>query len=247
MPAGKVVLASASPRRRELLQLLVPRFTVTMSDVEETGIVPDIHPQLSPLLFPPPFYLPPTHDPRTWAMLKAVDSARNIHDADGETALVLGADTIVLSEVGVLGKPKSPEVAAEMLRRLRGRNHYVITGFALLSIEGTVVQTACSGATVSRVSMHNFSDEELQGYVATGEPLDKAGAYAVQGLGGKLVEGVEGCVSNVVGLPLCAVRAYLSDARVKTLPLSESGYCSGCRIIEGKLQKPHSPGDGHAA
>ena len=120
--------------------------------------------------------------------------------------LVLGADTIVVVDGEALGKPADSAEAASMLRRLRGRAHEVMTGVA-------VVDAATSGEAArtitSRVTMKAYSDAEIAAYVATGEPLDKAGAYAIQGAGGALVAGLEGSWSTVVGLPLAATAALL--------------------------------------
>lgn len=121
-------------------------------------------------------------------------------------ALVLGADTIVVVEGRVLGKPSGPDEAATMLRQLRGRGHDVMTGVALVDAAtgGEAARTV-----TSHVSMKAYSDAEIDAYVATEEPLDKAGAYAIQGAGGALVEALEGSWSNVVGLPLEATAALL--------------------------------------
>jgi septum formation protein len=113
--------------------------------------------------------------------------------------VILGADTVVVVDGEVLGKPVDPADARAMLRRLQGREHEVITGVAVVD-----ARTGRSGAraVVSRVRMAEYGEPEIERYVATGEPLDKAGAYAIQGQGGALVAGLEGSFSNVVGLPL---------------------------------------------
>jgi septum formation protein len=112
---------------------------------------------------------------------------------------VLGADTVVVVDGVALGKPADPDDARAMLRRLRGREHEVITGVAVVD-----ARTGRSQATavVSRVRMGDYAEADIEAYVATGEPLDKAGAYAIQGRGGSLVAGLQGSFSNVVGLPL---------------------------------------------
>jgi septum formation protein len=119
---------------------------------------------------------------------------------------VLGADTIVVVDGEALGKPSGPADAAAMLRRLRGRAHEVMTGVAVVDV--ATAREAAQTVT-SRVRMKSYSDAEIDAYVATGEPLDKAGAYAIQGAGGALVEALEGSWSNVVGLPLPATAALL--------------------------------------
>lgn len=123
-----------------------------------------------------------------------------------DEGLVLGADTVVVIDGEALGKPAGPAEAAAMLRRLRGRTHEVITGVAVVEA-GTGREAAQT--VVTRVTMKPYSDADIAAYVATEEPLDKAGAYAVQGLGGALVEHVDGSWSNVVGLPLPATAALL--------------------------------------
>lgn len=130
-----------------------------------------------------------------WARVKAEEVSRRYPED-----WVLGADTIVVLEGSILGKPDDAADAARMLSRLSGRYHEVITALCLLR-ERPAVQEQLSVAT--KVLMKRVTPEEMQGYIATGEPMDKAGAYGIQGLGGSLVERIEGSYSNVVGLPLC--------------------------------------------
>lgn len=172
-----LILASASPRRRELLRTLCPDFRVVPSDLEETLAA---------------------GSPRAAAAGLALDKARAVAARVGE-GVVLGADTIVVIDGQALGKPAGPDEARAMLRRLRGREHEVITGVAVVD-----ARTGRSEATavVSRVRMAEYGDAEIEAYLATEEPLDKAGAYAIQGRGGALVAGLDGSFSNVVGLPL---------------------------------------------
>jgi septum formation protein len=125
-------------------------------------------------------------------------------------AVVLGADTIVVIDGEALGKPSGREDAAAMLRRLRGRVHEVLTGVAVVDPGGR----ARTDTVSSRVTMKAYGDAEIDAYVGTGEPLDKAGAYAIQGAGGALVAGFEGSWSNIVGLPLGATAALLRAAGV---------------------------------
>jgi septum formation protein len=128
------------------------------------------------------------------ALAKAHAVARRVGEG-----VILGADTVVVVDGEALGKPVDPADARAMLRRLQGREHEVITGVAVVD-----ARTGRSGAraVVSRVRMAEYGEPEIERYVATGEPLDKAGAYAIQGQGGALVAGLEGSFSNVVGLPL---------------------------------------------
>jgi septum formation protein len=135
----------------------------------------------------------------TLARAKAREVADQLRAAGGEPAVVLGADTLVVLDGRPLGKPASRDDARRMLRALRGRPHQVVTGLALLEVPGG---REASEEVTSAVFMRPYSDAEIDAYVATGEPDDKAGAYAVQGTGGRLVVRVEGCYTNVVGLPL---------------------------------------------
>ncbi len=224
---ARIILASSSPRRKDLLSLLVDSFEIDSSAVEEerSGLTPE-----SPL---PPLSLLagyPTlieDDPQLWAWRKAIDVASS--DLYRLTScLVLGADTIVVSRERVLGKPRDLEDAHEMLLLLRGTDHYVITGFALLVNHDGETTMFQAGFETTRVVMRAFSEQELEGYVATGEPFDKAGAYALQGKGGKLVASVEGCATNVIGLPLCRVRSLLENAGAILQPYPENGYCAFC-------------------
>ncbi|HVC46001.1 MAG TPA: Maf family protein [Terracidiphilus sp.] len=134
-------------------------------------------------------------------------------DADwmGHPLIVLGADTTVTVDGQILAKPADAEDAARMLRLLRGRTHRVITGVAVVTAKGAEV-----AAEVTGVRFATLSDEEIAAYVATGEPMDKAGAYAIQGLAGKWIPRVEGCYFNVVGLPLALVTTMLEGVGVRS-------------------------------
>ena len=136
----------------------------------------------------------------------ALDKARAVA-AGRQEGIVLGADTVVTIDGEALGKPADPAHARAMLRRLRGREHEVITGVAVVDAHsGRMERTAVT----SRVRMAAYADADVDAYVATGEPLDKAGAYAIQGAGGVLVAGYEGSYSNVVGLPLAETARLLA-------------------------------------
>jgi septum formation protein len=229
----ELVLASGSPRRVELLARLIPSFTSIASGAEEEGS--DLTPPyvVPPLVLAPPFPVPPADDPRLWAWRKAMTVLHHArHSSTGER-LVLAADTIVVGPGEVLNKPASVDDARRMLGLLRGTYHYVVTGFVLARGRGEHAETLHQQAVVSTVFMRDFSDAEMQAYVATDEPYDKAGAYALQGLGGKLVEGVEGCVNNVVGLPLCAVRSALLAHGAGVLGYPFGGYCAHCPLVMG--------------
>ncbi len=175
----RLILASASPRRRALLAQLGVRFDVAPSGLPEE--------------------LPPGRPVAAAVAELALAKAHAVAGHLGEPAVVLAADTLVVVDGRPLGKPASPEEARRMLQALRGRTHEVMTGVALVRVPDGAEATE---RVVSRVTMRPFTDAELEAYLETGEPADTAGAYAVQGAGGRLVAAVEGCYSNVVGLPL---------------------------------------------
>ncbi|MDQ2786192.1 MAG: Maf family protein [Chloroflexota bacterium] len=182
-----LVLASSSPRRRALLDLLGPSFIVDPSGADEavpTGATPE-------------------EVARFLALLKAREVA-----ARYPGAYILGADTLVTVDNLILGKPTDTADAARMLRLLCGRAHRVPTGVALIAPDGA--ETA--RVETATVTMHPYTEVAISAYLATGEPFDKAGSYAVQGAGGALVASVAGCYTTVVGFPLCRVAALLRDA-----------------------------------
>ena len=182
----RLVLASASPRRRELLRSIAPQFEVVPSEIEETledGPAPAAVARL--------------------ALRKARAVAARVREA-----VVLAADTVVILDGAALGKPADAREARAMLRRLRGREHEVITGVAVVDSR---TGREASISVVSRVRIAAYSDATLEAYVATGAPLDKAGAYAIQDLGGALVERLAGSYTNVVGLPVEETRWLLAE------------------------------------
>ena len=170
------VLASASPRRSAILSQLNIPFRVESSGFDERADE-----------------LAPEERPRRFAEGKALDVSRRF---PGE--YVLGFDTLVFLNSEPLGKPKSKQEALEMLSRLNGCTHKVITGVAVAH-DGRLVASDCEE---TRVTFRRVSPAELENYVASGEPMDKAGAYAIQGLGARLVKSIDGCFYNVVGLPV---------------------------------------------
>ncbi len=182
MTAHPLVLASSSPRRRQLLEMLGLRFMVARADVQEVRL--------------------PREAPAAYARRLARDKARAVPGA-----WVLGADTIVVLGEEVLEKPRDAEDAVEMLRRLQGRRHDVITAICLLA-NGVEHEAADTTAVYFRAA----DDDFLRAYVATGEPMDKAGAYGVQGYGAALVERIEGDFFSVMGLPLRLVLDLLKRA-----------------------------------
>ena len=175
-----IVLASGSPRRRQLLEMLGLPFRVVLPEVDET--------------------YRNSEAPEAYVVRLAREKATAVAAREpGE--LVLGADTTVVVRGEVLGKPSSPDEAAAMLARLRGRTHQVLSGVALAA--GDRVEHALD---VTDVTFRPLDDATITAYVATGEPMDKAGAYAVQGRGAMLVEGIRGDFFGVMGLPLASTR-----------------------------------------
>jgi len=160
--------------------------------------------------------LAPGLDPQQQARELAERKARAVAATLGE-GLVLGADTIVVLDDELLGKPTDDDEAAAFLRRLSGRTHQVITGLALVDVSnGGCVR----GSVSTDVRMRAFDEADIAAYIATGESRDKAGAYAIQGQGAALVSSLEGCYTNVVGLPLCEVAAFLTEAGITVTELS---------------------------
>jgi septum formation protein len=190
-----LVLASASPRRRELLAQAGFTFTVTPASIPE-----DPRPGENPIA-----YVIRLAREKAQCVYARLDSKA---DAD---ILILGADTTVVAPNGeILGKPENPTDAARMLRLLSGATHQVITGVAVAWADG--VETA---AEVTHVTMLTPSDEEIAAYIATGEPMDKAGAYAIQGHAARWIPRIHGCYFNVVGLPLALVSGMLEGVQMR--------------------------------
>jgi len=182
MPTRDIVLASASPRRAALLAQIGLPFRVHPSALNEAGGSAEIGSE------------PPDVVVCRLARAKAEEVAAQV-----KRGLIIGADTIVICEGRIFGKPRDEAEARDMLLRLAGRTHQVITGVAVVEAETGHVEV---DAAVTAITMRAFASTEAAAYVATGEPLDKAGAYAIQGRGALLVERIQGDYSNVVGLPL---------------------------------------------
>ncbi len=179
----KIILASASPRRKELLQYVVPEFDTVPADIDET--------------------IPENIAAEESAEFLAVKKASFI-SARYPDSIVIGSDTIVLIDGTVLGKPADAKDAEQMLKRLSGRTHAVITGVCLACGE---LRESFSSKTL--VKFYPLSTKEIKDYIATGEPMDKAGAYGIQGKGCILAESVNGDFFNVVGLPAAALKRRL--------------------------------------
>jgi MAF protein len=187
----RIVLASASPRRRELLETL--------------GVKYEILPALGPEQ--PPEGADAEQTVRALSRSKALEVARKRPDA-----VVVGADTVVVCDGKILGKPRDEENARQMLRMLSGRDHSVFTGVTLVCGEKVLTE-----AEQTKVFFRAITDEEITRYIATGEPMDKAGAYACQGLASLFVERIEGDYFNVVGLPLYRLGQMLEKMGVTLL------------------------------
>lgn len=187
-PGWSLILASASPRRQELLARVGLEFSLAPAQVNED--------------------LQPSEAAEQAAQRLAQAKAQAAPSPELNTA-VLAADTLVALGETVLGKPTDLAQARAMLQALSGQEHRVVTGFCLLS-----AGQAHSGLAVSRVRFRRLRPEEIEAYLASGEPMGKAGAYAVQGLGAALVEAVSGSYTNVVGLPLAAVLELLMQQGV---------------------------------
>ncbi len=186
-----LVLASGSPRRAELLRQAGLEFELRHPTVVETRVC--------------------AGEPAALARTRAEQKAESVAQEVPER-IVLGADTIVVVDGGILGKPSGPEEAREMLEALSGRWHRVITGVALAAGDGEQAWLLESDSVSTEVSFRELTRAEIEAYVATGEPLDKAGAYGIQGRGALLVREIRGCYCNVVGLPLSRVGEMLTAA-----------------------------------
>jgi septum formation protein len=189
-PQPSLVLASGSPRRRQLLERAGFAFAVQAANIPEERAPGE----------------PPERFALRLAQEKALAVALARADGHAQHRPVLGADTIVVIDDDVLGKPRDPAHAVELLARLVGRSHVVITGVAVVAGAELAVH---STAVHSRVRMRAADQAEIRAYVATGEPLDKAGAYALQGEGRRFVVDVDGSESNVIGLPIDETLALL--------------------------------------
>ncbi len=197
-----LVLASASPRRRELLSYFGLPFQSVATDAEEQEHAPeDIVALLPTASLPLRIHDHPTL--RAWRKAHAVYEQM-------VAGVIIAADTIVVLDEDVLNKPEDAAHARMMLRRLSGREHIVYTGLAVLDGRPGHTDTLLLDLVASRVHVAELSDDQIAAYVATGEPLDKAGAYGIQGLGGRLVRMVIGSYTNVVGLPVIDLHQLLT-------------------------------------
>lgn len=186
----QIILASASPRRLELVQQLGWEARVYPSEFEESGGA--------------------ASEAQDVVLANAIGKGAWTAARTGDDIPVIGADTVVVVDNVILGKPKDIVEAVAMLRRLSGRVHQVMTGVAV-SYQGKKLARVC----VTKVFFRDLSLEEIEAYAATGEPLDKAGAYGIQGKGAVLVEKIDGCYNNVVGLPLTMLYTMFKELGVE--------------------------------
>jgi len=188
MSSKALLLASNSPRRKQLLALGGWEFTSVPADVDES--------------------VQPGETPRDYVLRLAEAKARASARQAGPDQIVVGSDTAVIIDRDILGKPDDSAEAESMLRRLRGRTHQVYTGIAVFRVaDGWLAADLC----ITDVPMRAYSDDEIRDYVATGDPLDKAGAYAIQHPGFQPVASMSGCFSSVMGLPHCHLARLLKE------------------------------------
>jgi septum formation protein len=191
-----LLLASKSPRRRELLALSGWKFKLATSQIDES--------------------LRPTEAASAYVLRLAEAKARVCAEHADHSQIVIGADTTVVEGGNILGKPANYDEAVDMLKRLRGHSHQVCTGIAVLrKSDGRLVTDLC----VTRVPMRNYHDKEIEAYVQSGDPFDKAGGYAIQHGGFQPVDGLNGCYASVMGLPLCHLVRTLR--RLKLSPVTD--------------------------
>jgi septum formation protein len=213
-PLHPLLLGSTSPRRRDILAALGLPFRVAATDVDEAGIEGER---------PGPYL--------ERIALAKLAAARRRPEAEGAGAILV-ADTAVILDDQILGKPRGEAEARAMIRALSGREHEVWTRFAIAGPDGSAGSAATplphAETVITRVRFRALQDEEIAGYAATGEGLDKAGAYAIQGVGAFAVARIEGSYSNVMGLPVCEVIAALRRTGVlRRFPLPPPGRADG--------------------
>ena len=186
-----LLLASNSPRRKQLLALGNWDFNIVVSDVDESQLADET--------------------PKDYVLRLAQAKALAVVEKAHPENIIIGSDTAVVDGDEILGKPKDEEEAVRMLKQLRGHTHQVFTGVAVYRVDGESMLTELC---VTDVPMRNYSDAEIQAYVKTGDPLDKAGAYAIQHPDFQPVESMSGCYASVMGLPMCHVLRTLKKLDV---------------------------------
>ena len=219
----KIILASGSPRRKELLEQAGYRFIIEVSDADENiqaefpgTLVEELSHRKAGAVAA--YYLRPAQNCQPAGALAGgtaqTVASENVPSAAGETAsddavTLIGADTVVVLDGKVLGKPDGEEGAVRMLRALSGRSHQVYTGVSLLLIRDGALTAEEKFHVCTDVTMREMTEEEIHRYVATGEPMDKAGAYGIQGKAAVFISGISGDYYNVVGLPICELTTRL--------------------------------------
>ena len=216
-----LILASSSPRRQQLLTFLGVEFQVLTADIDER--------------------VRPGETPKEYVSRLALSKSQAIKSSSAAGWVILAADTAVVDENQILGKPIDSLQAANMLRKLRARTHYVFTS---LSVRDTLTEEVITDLCVTEVGMRSYHESEIRDYVASGDPLDKAGAYAIQNSGFNPVQEISGCYTNVVGLPLC----HLTELLIKMKIDFQDHTTRGCRTSHGyscqladKIQEFSSP------
>lgn len=189
---NRIVLASASPRRKELLKQIGIEFDVMVSNKEETYTS-----------------IEPESIVKELAQMKAENVASEISELECKNLIVIGADTVVVLDGQILGKPKDEADAFRMLKDLQGRAHQVFTGVAILNFGGSRQVEVLSHAVETKVYVHEMDDDEIKTYIQSGEPMDKAGAYGIQGAFAAYIDKIEGDYYNVVGLPISYIYQQL--------------------------------------
>ncbi len=202
MNAFPLLLASNSPRRRQLLALTGWKFSVAASDVDES--------------------VRPGEPPEIYVSRLSAEKARAAAEKAHGEQFVVGSDTTVVLDGDILGKPVDAEEAVDMLRRLRGRTHQVFTGISVARLSDGFTRTE---VCLTDVPMRDYTEEEIAAYVATGDPLDKAGAYAIQHAWFKPVAALSGCRASVMGFPLCHLVRILRRFGVQ----AQSDVPGGCQ------------------
>ena len=193
-----LLLASNSPRRRQLLALGNWKFNVTVSDVDESRLADE--------------------DPKEYVLRLARAKALAVAEKAELKNIIIGSDTAVIDGNEILGKPKDKEDAERMLKQLRGHTHQVYTGVAIYRVsDGKMLSELC----ITDVPMRAYSDDEITAYIQTGDPLDKAGAYAIQHPDFQPVQSMSGCYASVMGLPMCHVVRALQKLDVHAERLAD--------------------------
>ncbi len=203
-----LILASNSPRRRQLLGLVVGSFRVQPADVDES--------------------LLPRESPQEYVLRLAEDKARAVGEGVNGRSIIVAADTTVVDDGEILGKPAHAEEAGRILRRLRGRTHQVLTGLAVFHPLDKLLVTKL---IATDVPMRNYSDQEIEDYIASGDPYDKAGAYAVQNEAFHPVSNLGGCFANVMGFPICHFMLALEELMV----YPQITFAPGTRFLRGTV------------